>query len=451
MQPGLPVEVADAVGAGDAFTAALAMGMLAGLDLDVIGAHANRVAQYLLQPAGATPPMPPELRRFCCGCREKSPLSFREMARVRAASRMASPLYCNTLCRNCSIAWGCVTCTGVGSGRAADRMPAGSRQSHRLGPRIGRDDRHAGGCRGTAQRIVPLHRPRRSRAGEVPLVAVPHRYQVGQRRGRRLLVADAVDQVRLGRGRRSLAASIGLAGRGSPGAAAGAASLLDPRQPGVLQRAEVFDAVMPRGRRRTNRRSCSPSSRNFDVLLPPAGLDQELGQRIALGVERHDVGRILGHGEHLAEGDAAAGAEELDRASAGACSFRWRARRWWRPPSSAQRGSGRRKWLAKIMCVISCGRTESRSRSREPWIVIRQPNTSPSVETEGRGPAGPQVRTGLHRHHARLRPVGHRLAEPRDGQFVAILFGRLGHDCGEAGIGGFDDESWRCAAGRPSK
>jgi len=64
VQPGLPVEVADAVGAGDAFTAALAMGMLAGLDLDVIGAHANRLARYVCSQHGATPPMPPELLRF---------------------------------------------------------------------------------------------------------------------------------------------------------------------------------------------------------------------------------------------------------------------------------------------------------------------------------------------------------------------------------------------------
>ena len=65
-QPGLAVEVADTVGAGDAFTAALAMGMLAGLGLDVINAHANRVARYVCSQPGATPPMPAELRRFCC-------------------------------------------------------------------------------------------------------------------------------------------------------------------------------------------------------------------------------------------------------------------------------------------------------------------------------------------------------------------------------------------------
>ena len=67
VQAGLAVEVADTVGAGDAFTAALSMGMLAGLRLDVINAHANRVARFVCSQQGATPPMPPELRRFYCG------------------------------------------------------------------------------------------------------------------------------------------------------------------------------------------------------------------------------------------------------------------------------------------------------------------------------------------------------------------------------------------------
>jgi fructokinase len=61
------VAVADTVGAGDAFTAALSMGMLAGLGLDVINTHANRVARYVCSQRGATPPLPPDLRSFCCG------------------------------------------------------------------------------------------------------------------------------------------------------------------------------------------------------------------------------------------------------------------------------------------------------------------------------------------------------------------------------------------------
>lgn len=64
IQPGLPVRVADTVGAGDAFTAALAMGLLAGLELDAIAAAANRVATYVCSQNGATPAMPAELFDF---------------------------------------------------------------------------------------------------------------------------------------------------------------------------------------------------------------------------------------------------------------------------------------------------------------------------------------------------------------------------------------------------
>jgi len=64
IQPGLPVEIADTVGAGDAFTAVLAMGLLAGLDLDAINRHANRVACYVCSRHGATPAMPAELLQF---------------------------------------------------------------------------------------------------------------------------------------------------------------------------------------------------------------------------------------------------------------------------------------------------------------------------------------------------------------------------------------------------
>ena len=61
VQAGLPVEIADTVGAGDAFTAALAVGLMKGRDLDTINRHANRVACYVCSQPGATPPMPPEL------------------------------------------------------------------------------------------------------------------------------------------------------------------------------------------------------------------------------------------------------------------------------------------------------------------------------------------------------------------------------------------------------
>jgi fructokinase len=56
--PGQAVVVKDTVGAGDAFTAALVMGMLAGKSLDAINSRANLVARYVCTQEGATPPLP---------------------------------------------------------------------------------------------------------------------------------------------------------------------------------------------------------------------------------------------------------------------------------------------------------------------------------------------------------------------------------------------------------
>ena len=61
---GYPVVVADTVGAGDAFTAALALGMLRGCDLDRINDHANRVASFVCSQAGATPELPEPLAKL---------------------------------------------------------------------------------------------------------------------------------------------------------------------------------------------------------------------------------------------------------------------------------------------------------------------------------------------------------------------------------------------------
>jgi fructokinase len=58
--PGFPATVADTVGAGDAFTAALVTGLLRGHDLDTINAAANRLAAYVCSQPGATPPIPRE-------------------------------------------------------------------------------------------------------------------------------------------------------------------------------------------------------------------------------------------------------------------------------------------------------------------------------------------------------------------------------------------------------
>jgi fructokinase len=58
---GFESKVVDTVGAGDAFAAALVVGMLEGFDLDRINEHANRVASYVCSKPGATPELPAEL------------------------------------------------------------------------------------------------------------------------------------------------------------------------------------------------------------------------------------------------------------------------------------------------------------------------------------------------------------------------------------------------------
>ncbi len=61
--PGHPVEqLADTVGAGDSFTAALVMGLLHQDDLDVIHDRAARLASFVCTQRGATPQLPDELR-----------------------------------------------------------------------------------------------------------------------------------------------------------------------------------------------------------------------------------------------------------------------------------------------------------------------------------------------------------------------------------------------------
>ncbi len=60
--PGRPVSVSDTIGAGDAFTAALVVGHLAGRALDEINRHANEVAAFVCSQPGGTPMLPDSLK-----------------------------------------------------------------------------------------------------------------------------------------------------------------------------------------------------------------------------------------------------------------------------------------------------------------------------------------------------------------------------------------------------
>jgi fructokinase len=59
---GIPVSVSDTIGAGDAFTAALVLGHLAGHPLDAINQHANEVAAFVCSQSGGTPVLPEKLK-----------------------------------------------------------------------------------------------------------------------------------------------------------------------------------------------------------------------------------------------------------------------------------------------------------------------------------------------------------------------------------------------------
>lgn len=56
--PGEPTTVIDTIGAGDSFTAAMALAYLHGQSLDEINRYATRVAAYVCGQAGAMPPVP---------------------------------------------------------------------------------------------------------------------------------------------------------------------------------------------------------------------------------------------------------------------------------------------------------------------------------------------------------------------------------------------------------
>ncbi len=62
VHPGLPVKVADTIGAGDAFTAALTHYLLRGADLATLNEAGNRWGGWVASQSGAMPPLPDETR-----------------------------------------------------------------------------------------------------------------------------------------------------------------------------------------------------------------------------------------------------------------------------------------------------------------------------------------------------------------------------------------------------
>ena len=63
-RPAAKIKVADTIGAGDAYTAALALGLLAGHEPERIVERAHRVAEFVCTQPGATPALPPEAIGF---------------------------------------------------------------------------------------------------------------------------------------------------------------------------------------------------------------------------------------------------------------------------------------------------------------------------------------------------------------------------------------------------
>lgn len=61
-RPGTQLTVVDSVGAGDSYTAALALGLLAGYGPERILEQAHRLADYVCTQPGAMPPLPTRLR-----------------------------------------------------------------------------------------------------------------------------------------------------------------------------------------------------------------------------------------------------------------------------------------------------------------------------------------------------------------------------------------------------
>ncbi len=78
-----PVRVVDTVGAGDAFTAALTMGLLSGMDIGEVHAIAAGIAGYVCSRPGATPAMP---ETFCKRFQDAGELEFARPFQDRSPS-----------------------------------------------------------------------------------------------------------------------------------------------------------------------------------------------------------------------------------------------------------------------------------------------------------------------------------------------------------------------------
>jgi fructokinase len=61
---GYPVQVVDSVGAGDAFTAAVVVGLLNRFSMEKLNDYANRVASFVCTQPGAMPKVPEEIRKL---------------------------------------------------------------------------------------------------------------------------------------------------------------------------------------------------------------------------------------------------------------------------------------------------------------------------------------------------------------------------------------------------
>jgi fructokinase len=70
--PGFPIKVADAVGAGDAFTAAITHYMLRGADLATLNEAGNRWGGWLASQSGAMPALPDSVRDAIAAAIEKT-------------------------------------------------------------------------------------------------------------------------------------------------------------------------------------------------------------------------------------------------------------------------------------------------------------------------------------------------------------------------------------------